>query len=72
MQALKRRCDDAHSIITVHPDQNSDQADPFVERVADKMRTLAAVKPALVRLLEWQIDQELERAASRPSRGLKR
>jgi hypothetical protein len=48
------------------------QADPFVERVADKMRTLAAVKPALVRLLEWQIDQELERAASRPSRGLKR
>ena len=23
--------------------------------------TLAAVKPALVRLVEWQIDQELER-----------
>ena len=33
---------------------------PFVERIADKVRTLAAVKPALVRLLEWQIDQELE------------
>jgi hypothetical protein len=35
---------------------------PFVDRVADKVRTLAAVKPALVRLLEWQIDQELERS----------
>ena len=34
---------------------------PFVDRVADKVRTLAAVKPALVRLLEWQIDQELKR-----------
>jgi hypothetical protein len=30
--------------------------------VAEKVRTLAAVKPALVRLLEWQIDQELERS----------
>jgi hypothetical protein len=35
---------------------------PFVDRVAEKVRTLAAVKPALVRLLEWQIDQALERA----------
>lgn len=37
------------------------EAFPFVDRVADKVLTLAAVKPALVRLLEWQIDQELER-----------
>jgi hypothetical protein len=35
---------------------------PFVDRVADKVRTLAAVKPALVRLLEWQIDAVLENA----------
>jgi hypothetical protein len=34
---------------------------PFVDRVADKVRALATVKPALVRLFEWQIDQELER-----------
>jgi hypothetical protein len=34
--------------------------------VADKVRTLAAVKPALVRLLEWQIDQELERNEQAP------
>jgi hypothetical protein len=27
-------------------------------------RTLAAVKPALVRLLEWQIDQEFERGGA--------
>jgi hypothetical protein len=26
------------------------------------VRTLAAVKPALVRLLEWQLDQELARS----------
>jgi hypothetical protein len=31
-----------------------------VERIALKVQQLAAVKPALVRLLEWQIDQELE------------
>ena len=36
-------------------------SDDPVDRIADKVRTLAAVKPALVRLLEWQIDQELER-----------
>ena len=36
---------------------------PFVDRVADKVRTLAAVKPALVRWLEWQIDEGLERVA---------
>ena len=34
----------------------------FVDRIADKVRALAAVKPPLVRVLEWQIDQELERA----------
>ena len=34
---------------------------PVVDRISDKVRTLAALKPALVRLLEWQIDQELER-----------
>jgi hypothetical protein len=39
---------------------------PFVDRIADKVRTLAAVKPALVRLLEWQIDQELERGEGVP------
>jgi hypothetical protein len=44
---------------------------PVVDRFAEKMRTLAAMKPALARLLEWQIDQELERAASRASRRLK-
>ena len=33
-----------------------------VERVADKMRALAVTKPALVRLLEWQIDEALEDA----------
>ena len=32
-----------------------------IERVADKVRLLAPVKPALVRLLEWQLDEELER-----------
>jgi len=32
---------------------------PFVDRIAEKVRTLAAVKPALVRLLEWQIDAVL-------------
>jgi hypothetical protein len=37
---------------------------PFVDRVAEKVRTLVAVKPALVRLLEWQLDEELERTAS--------
>jgi len=35
---------------------------PVIDRIADKVRTLAAVKPALVRLLEWQIDEELERS----------
>lgn len=35
--------------------------DDPVERVAEKVHRLAAVKPALVRLLEWQIDRELER-----------
>ena len=34
-------------------------------RVADKVRTLAAVRPALVRLLEWELDRELERAEER-------
>ena len=34
---------------------------PFVDRISEKVRTLAAVKPALVRLLEWHIDEELER-----------
>jgi hypothetical protein len=37
---------------------------PFVERISNTVRTLAAVKPALVRLPEWQIDQELERGVS--------
>jgi hypothetical protein len=37
---------------------------PFVDRVADKVRTLAAVKPALVRLLEWQIDTLLDESYS--------
>ena len=36
-------------------------SDDPIERVALKVQQLAAVKPALVRLLEWQIDQELER-----------
>jgi hypothetical protein len=39
---------------------------PFVDRVAEKVRTLAAVKPALVRLLEWQIDAV---AVSAPTSG---
>jgi len=39
---------------------------PFVDRVTEKVRTLATVKPALVRLLEWQIDQELERSEQQP------
>ena len=42
---------DATSVYAVSEDP------PFVDRVADKMQTLAAVKPALVRLLEWQIDE---------------
>lgn len=33
---------------------------PFVDRIAEKVRTLATVKPALVRLLEWQVDEALE------------
>ena len=37
----------------------------FVDRVAEKMRTLAAVKPAIVRLLEWQIDQDSNLSESR-------
>jgi hypothetical protein len=37
---------------------------PFVDRVAAKVRTLAAVKPALVRLLEWQIDAVLDASYS--------
>ena len=41
---------------------------PFVDRVAEKVRALAAVKPALVRLLEWQIDQELERSSDHDDR----
>ena len=45
---------DTTSVLTV-------AADP-VERIALKVQQLAAVKPALVRLLEWQIDQELERS----------
>jgi len=32
---------------------------PVIDRIAEKVRTLAAVKPALVRLLEWQIDAVL-------------
>jgi hypothetical protein len=44
------------SVLTVSDDS------PFVDRVAEKVRTLAAVKPARVRLLEWQIDEELARA----------
>jgi hypothetical protein len=35
---------------------------PFIDRVADRVRTLAAVRGAFVRLLEWKIDQELERS----------
>ena len=42
---------------------------PFVERIADKVRTLAAVKPALVRRLEWQIDAELERTKKPPGKA---
>ena len=38
---------------------------PFVDRVAEKVRTLGAVKPALVRLFEWQLDRELERGEQR-------
>jgi hypothetical protein len=34
---------------------------PFVERIVEKVRALALVKPALVRLLEWQIDEALAR-----------
>lgn len=38
---------------------------PYVDRITDKVRTLAAVKPALVRLLEWQIDGALTAANHR-------
>lgn len=36
---------------------------PFLERVTDKVLALVVVNPALVRLLEWQIDESLERAS---------
>jgi hypothetical protein len=35
----------------------------FIDRIGHKVRTLTAVKPAIVRLMEWQIDEELERVA---------
>ena len=38
-----------------------DQLDCLAQQ---KVHQLAAVKPALVQLLEWQIDQELERSES--------
>ena len=44
---------------------------PFVDRVADKVRTLAAVKSALVRLLEWQDDEALLRARTATREGLR-
>ncbi len=37
------------------------QRDPPFQFTA-KVRTLATVKPALARLLEWRIDQQLERS----------
>jgi hypothetical protein len=40
-------------------------SDDPIERVALKVQQLAAVKPALVRLLEWELDRELERAEPR-------
>ena len=40
---------------------------PTTVAVADKVRTLAAVKPGLVRLLEWQTVQVLKNS----HRGLK-
>jgi hypothetical protein len=46
---------------------------PVIDRIADKVRTLAAVKPALVRLLEWQIDgnsSALTRKAARDGQPL--
>jgi hypothetical protein len=51
---------DTTPVLTVSDDP------PFVDRVADKVRTLAAVKPALVRLLEWQIDVALSLSPGQP------
>ena len=39
--------------------------DDPVDRVMEKVQQLATLRPALLRLLEWQIDQELERADQR-------
>lgn len=35
---------------------------PFVDSCCRQVRTLAAVKPALVRLVEWELDAALEKA----------
>jgi len=44
------------------------RTDDPVDRVIEKIQQLAAVRPALLRLLEWQIDQELEQTqGARPS-----
>jgi hypothetical protein len=44
------------------------RTDDPVDRVIENIQQLAAVRPALLRLLEWQIDQELEQTQrARPS-----
>ena len=40
-------------------------ADDPVDRVMEKVQQLATLRPALVRLLEWELDKELERTEQR-------
>jgi hypothetical protein len=60
-QSTRRRFSPV-TVVENQPPSKFSEGLPFVDRVADKVRTLAAVKPALVRLLEWQIETEIELA----------
>jgi helix-turn-helix protein len=61
--ASPRRTRGVVMVTTPVPTASDDS--PFVDRVPDKVRTLTAVKPALVRLLEWELDKTLERGEPR-------